>query len=111
MISTIGDFRERGPMLNLPFTRTPQERAVEGLERKRKQEEAIKEKAGQVVDAVRGTGQVVYPNDNASQTAENAVTAFGQVFQNLSSISTINPQPTNITAIAPPWNHILKSLL
>ena len=42
--------------LNLPFTRTPQERAVEGLERKRKQEEAIKEKAGQVVDAVRGTG-------------------------------------------------------
>ena len=56
MISTIGDFRERGPMLNLPFTRTPQERAVEGLERKRKQEEAIKEKAGQVVDAVRGTG-------------------------------------------------------
>ena len=42
--------------LGLPFTRTPQERAVEGLERKRKQEEAIKEKAGQVVDAVRGTG-------------------------------------------------------
>ena len=42
--------------LNLPFTRTPQERAVEGLERKRKQEEAIKEIAGQVVDAVRGTG-------------------------------------------------------
>ena len=29
--------------LNLPFTRTPQERAVEGLESKRKQEEAIKE--------------------------------------------------------------------
>ena len=45
-----------GFCLNLPFTRTPQERAVEGLERKRKQEEAIKEKAGQVVDAVRGTG-------------------------------------------------------
>ena len=42
--------------LNLPFTRTPQERAVEGLERKRKQEEAIKEKAGQVGAAVRGTG-------------------------------------------------------
>ena len=42
--------------MSLPFTRTPQERAVEGLERKRKQEEAIKEKAGQVVDAVRGTG-------------------------------------------------------
>ena len=42
--------------LNLPFTRTPQERAVENLERKRKQEEAIKNKAGQVVEAIRGTG-------------------------------------------------------
>ena len=42
--------------LNLPFTRTPQERAVEGLERKRKQEEAIKEKAGQRIGAVRGSG-------------------------------------------------------
>jgi hypothetical protein len=30
-----------------------------------------------ITDAVRGTGQVVYPNDNASQSAENAVTAFG----------------------------------
>ena len=48
--------RTGGFGLVLPFTRTPQERAVEGLERKRKQEEAIKEKAGQVVDAVRGTG-------------------------------------------------------
>ena len=45
-----------GFALDLPFTRSPQERAVENLERKRKQEEAIKEKAGQVVDAVRGTG-------------------------------------------------------
>ena len=42
--------------LGLPFTRTPQERAVEGLERKRKQEEAIKEKAGQLIGAVRGSG-------------------------------------------------------
>ena len=42
--------------LNLPFTRTPQERAMEGLERKRKQEEAIKEKAGQLIGAVRGSG-------------------------------------------------------
>jgi len=48
--------RTGGFGLGLPFTRTPQERAVEGLERKRKQEEAIKEKAGQVVDAIRGTG-------------------------------------------------------
>ena len=60
-------FRERGPMgrpmgtpigsvFPMPFTRTPQERAVEGLERKRKQEEAIKEKAGQLIGAVRGSG-------------------------------------------------------
>ena len=42
--------------LSLPFTRTPQERAVEGLERKRKQEEAIKEKAGQLMDTVRDSG-------------------------------------------------------
>ena len=42
--------------LDLPFTRSPQERAVENLERKRKQEEAIKEKAGQLIGAVRGSG-------------------------------------------------------
>ena len=48
--------RTGGFGLGLPFTRTPQERAVEGLERKRKQEEAIKEKAGQLIGAVRGSG-------------------------------------------------------
>ena len=45
-----------GSVLPIPFTRTPQELAVEGLERKRKQEEAIKEKAGQLIGAVRGSG-------------------------------------------------------
>ena len=45
-----------GFALDLPFTRSPQERAVENLERKRKQEEAIKEKAGQLIGAVRGSG-------------------------------------------------------
>ena len=30
-----------------------------------------------ITDAVRGVGQIVYPNDNAQQSAENAVTAFG----------------------------------
>ena len=48
--------RTGGFGLGLPFTRTPEERAVEGLERKRKQEEAIKEKAGQLIGAVRGSG-------------------------------------------------------
>ena len=69
MISTIGDFRERGPMLNLPFTRTPQERAVEGLERKRKQEEAIKEKAGQLMDTVRGSGLAKFAGGVAGSVA------------------------------------------
>ena len=55
MISTIGDFRERGPMLNLPFTRTPQERMIEGYERKKEMEGKIKEKAGQLIGAVRGS--------------------------------------------------------
>ena len=55
-ISTIGDFRERGPLLNLPFTRTPEERAIENYERKKQMEGKIKEKAGKVVDAIRGTG-------------------------------------------------------
>ena len=30
-----------------------------------------------ITDAVRGTGQVIYPNDTAQQSAESAVTAFG----------------------------------
>ena len=42
--------------LPLPFTRTPQEQAIENYERKKQLEGKIKEKAGQVVDAVRGTG-------------------------------------------------------
>ena len=42
--------------LPLPFTRTPQEQAIENYERKKQMEGKIKEKAGQVVDAIRGTG-------------------------------------------------------
>ena len=60
-------FRERGPMdrpmgtpigsvFPMPFTRTPEEQAIENYERKKQMEGKIKEKAGQVVDAVRGTG-------------------------------------------------------
>ena len=30
-----------------------------------------------ITDVVRGTGQVIYPNDTAQQSAESAVTAFG----------------------------------
>ena len=56
-------FRERAPMgqpmgsvFPMPFTRTPEEQAIENYERKKQMEGKIKEKAGQVVDAVRGTG-------------------------------------------------------
>ncbi len=42
--------------LNLPFTRTPQERMIEGYERKKEMEGKIKEKAGQFMDTVRGSG-------------------------------------------------------
>jgi hypothetical protein len=60
-------FRERAPMgqpmgtpvgsvFPMPFTRTPEEQAIENYERKKQLEGKIKEKAGQVVDAVRGTG-------------------------------------------------------
>ncbi len=41
--------------LGLPFTRTPQEQAIEGYERKKKQEEAIKQKVGEFGRAVTGT--------------------------------------------------------
>ena len=34
--------------LNLPFTRTPEDRAMERLEQKRRQEEAIKERLGNI---------------------------------------------------------------
>ena len=60
-------FRERGPMgrpmgtpigsvFPMPFTRTPEEQAIENYEKKKQMEGKIKEKAGQVVDAIRGTG-------------------------------------------------------
>jgi hypothetical protein len=41
--------------LGLPFTRTPQEQAMENYERKKRQEEAIKEKVGEFGRAVTGT--------------------------------------------------------
>ena len=55
--------------MSLPFTRSPQERAVENLERKRKQEEAIKEKAGQLIGAVRGSGLTKFAGGIAGSVA------------------------------------------
>ena len=45
-----------GSVFPMPFTRTPEEQAIENYEKKKQMEGKIKEKAGQVVDAVRGTG-------------------------------------------------------
>jgi hypothetical protein len=53
----------------MPFTRTPQEQAIEGLERKREQEEAIKEKAGQLMDTVRGSGLAKFAGGVAGSVA------------------------------------------
>ena len=60
-------FRERGPMgrpmgtpmssvFPMPFTRTPEEQAIENYEKKKQMEGKIKEKAGQLIGAVRGSG-------------------------------------------------------
>ena len=66
---------ERGPMgrpepiINFPFTRTPEERTIEGLERKRKQEEAIKQKVGEFAGAMRNTNLTRFAGNLAGTTA------------------------------------------
>ena len=45
-----------GSVFPMPFTRPPEEQAIENYERKKQMDGKIKEKAGQVVDAIRGTG-------------------------------------------------------
>jgi len=57
------------PIINFPFTRTPQERDIEGLERKRKQEEAIKQKVGEFAGAMRNTGLTRFAGNLAGTTA------------------------------------------
>ena len=45
-----------GSVFPMPFTRTPEEQAIENYERKKQMEGKIKEKAGQLIGAVRGSG-------------------------------------------------------
>ena len=66
-----------GFALNLPFTRTPEERAVEGLERKRKQEEAIKQKVGEFGRAVTGTKVARFAGDIAGSAGGAALGTKG----------------------------------
>ena len=41
---TVSEPWKRDPVINLPFTRTEEDKAIERLEEKRRQEEAIKER-------------------------------------------------------------------
>jgi hypothetical protein len=66
-----------GSALNLPFTRTPEERAVEGLERKRKQEEAIKQKVGEFGRAVTGTKVARFAGDIAGSAGGSVLGTKG----------------------------------
>ena len=66
-----------GFALDLPFTRSPQERAVENLERKRKQEEAIKQKIGEFGRAVTGTKVARFAGDIAGSAGGAALGTKG----------------------------------
>jgi hypothetical protein len=66
-----------GFALDLPFTRSPQERAVENLERKRKQEEAIKQKVGELGRAVTGTKVARFAGDIAGSAGGAALGTKG----------------------------------
>ena len=66
-----------GFALDLPFTRSPQERAVENLERKRKQEEAIKQKVGEFGRAVTGTKVARFAGDIAGSAGGAALGTKG----------------------------------
>tara|TARA_R100001480_G_scaffold30292_1_gene41273 strand:- start:1553 stop:2335 length:783 start_codon:yes stop_codon:yes gene_type:complete len=61
--------RNPGFGLNLPFTRTPEEQMMEGYERKKKQEEAIKQKVGEFTGAMRNTGLTRFAGNLAGTTA------------------------------------------
>ena len=47
---------ERGTPIDLPFTRTEEDRAIERLEQKRRQEQEIKDQLGRVGDRILGRG-------------------------------------------------------
>jgi len=66
-----------GTGLNLPFTRTPDERAIEGYERKKRQEEAIKEKIGEFGRAVTGTKVARFAGDIAGSAGGTALGVKG----------------------------------
>ena len=58
-----------GSVLPIPFTRTPQEQAIEDYQRKKEMEGKIKEKAGQLMDTVRGSGLAKFAGGVAGSVA------------------------------------------
>ena len=66
-----------GSVFPMPFTRTPEERAVEGLERKREQEEAIKRKVGEFGRAVTGTKVARFAGDIAGSAGGSVLGTKG----------------------------------
>jgi len=53
---TVPDPWRRDPVIDLPFTRTEQDKAIERLEQKRRQEQEIKDQLGRAGDRILGRG-------------------------------------------------------
>ncbi len=51
-----GPFPHRDPVIDLPFTRTEEEKQIERLEQKRRQEQEIRDQLGQVANRILGRG-------------------------------------------------------
>ena len=53
---TVPEPWRRDPVINLPFTRTEEDRAMERLEQKRRQEQEIRDQLGQIGNRILGRG-------------------------------------------------------
>ena len=53
---TVPEPWRRDPVINLPFTRTEEDRAIERLEQKRRQEQEIRDQLGQIGNRILGRG-------------------------------------------------------
>jgi len=51
-----GNFPHTDPIINLPFTRTEEEKQIERLEQKRRQEQEIRDQLGQIGNRILGRG-------------------------------------------------------
>ena len=53
---TVPEPWRRDPVINVPFTRTEEDRAIERLEQKRRQEQEIRDQLGQIGNRILGRG-------------------------------------------------------